>query len=148
MFSKIVKVDNLKLLDGGASDSIPIVKALEDGYDKVIVVLTRDREFVASPYGLMHAYKAKYFMYPNLIKALENRYNKYNVTRDLIASLEQENKIIAIYPSKPIVIKNLEKDADKLKSIYELGYQDAMLMMDKIKNYIGGTKDEKKYKKN
>ena len=46
IFSKIVEVDSLKLLDGGISDSIPVVKALADGFDKVIVVLTRDKNFV------------------------------------------------------------------------------------------------------
>ena len=39
--SKPVEINEKKYLDGGLSDSIPIKKALEDGYDKIIVVLTR-----------------------------------------------------------------------------------------------------------
>ena len=39
--SKIVKIRDKKYLDGGISDSIPIDKAIEFGYDKIIVVLTR-----------------------------------------------------------------------------------------------------------
>jgi predicted patatin/cPLA2 family phospholipase len=132
----------LKLLDGGLSDSIPIVKALQDGYDKIIVVLTRDKDYVCKPYKSMHLYRTKYVKYPRLIEAMENRYNKYNVTRDLIEALNNEGKIIAIYPSKPININHLEKNGDKLLKIYNLGYQDCLKLSDKIKEYIGGDNNE------
>ncbi len=142
LFSKVVEIDNMKLLDGGMSDSIPVIKALEDNYDKVIVVLTRDKSFKCKPYKLMNAYKTKYFRYPNLIKSMENRFNKYNVTRDLIDALEQEGKILAIYPSEPLIINSLEKSGDKLTNIYNIGYQDATNMISKIQKYIGGKKIE------
>ena len=73
---------------------------------------------------------------------MENRFNKYNVTRDLIVSLEKEGKVLAIYPSEPLFISNLEKDVDKLTNIYNLGYSDANNMISKIKKYIGGGKNE------
>lgn len=143
LFTKIVEVDSLKLLDGGMSDSIPVIKALEDNYDKIIVVLTRDKEYKCKPYKLMNAYKTKYFRYPNLIKSMENRFNKYNVTRDLIVSLEKQGKVLAIYPSEQLIISNLEKNEDKLTNVYNIGYNDATRMISKIKKYIGGKNNEK-----
>lgn len=143
IFSKIVEVDSLKLLDGGISDSIPIIKAIEDGYDKAIVILTRDRDFVSQPYKFMAAYKAKYLKYPNFVKAIGNRYNNYNVTRDLIFNYENEEKVIVIAPSVPLTIKRLEKDESKIDEAYNLGYQDALKYIDQIKNIMGGKKNEK-----
>ena len=32
-------------LDGGVSDSIPVLKAIEDGCDKIVVVMTRDKNY-------------------------------------------------------------------------------------------------------
>ena len=138
LFSKIIEVDDMKLLDGGISDPIPVMKAIEDGYDKIVVISTRDKGFTCKPYKFMTLYKSRYAKYPNFIKTMENRYNKYNVTRDLLTKLEMEKKVMTIYPSKPLLISNLEKDEDKLKSTYDLGYQDAKKVVNKIKEYIGG----------
>ena len=138
LFSSIVHVDGLKLLDGGLSDSIPVFKALDDGYNKVIVVLTRDKDFVCKPYKLMKAYKAKYIKYPNLIKTMENRANKYNVTRDLIETYTNQGKVLPIYPSAPIAVSHLEKDTDKIDAVYNLGYSDATKMVKQIKEFIRG----------
>lgn len=137
LFSKVVEVDGLKLLDGGISDSIPVMQALNDGFDKIIVVLTRHKDFVCHPYKHMGVYKAKYHKYPNFIKTMENRYNKYNVTRDLIDNLEKDNKIIAIYPSQQLIVSHLEKNEKKIDDAYQLGYDDAIRLMDEIKQYIG-----------
>ena len=136
--SKIVEVDGLKLLDGGISDSIPVMKALEDGYDKIIVISTRDKDFMCKPYKFINVYKSRYAMYPRFIKTMENRYNKYNVTRDLMNQLELEGKIMTIYPSEPLSISNLEKDENKLSNIYNIGYNDAKKIIEKVKIYIGG----------
>ena len=43
VFSPIVSFRGGKYLDGGTTDPIPVRKAMTDGRDKVIVVLTRDR---------------------------------------------------------------------------------------------------------
>ena len=43
--SKIVELENGKYLDGGISDSIPVEKCKELGFDKIIVVLTRPLEY-------------------------------------------------------------------------------------------------------
>ena len=126
----------MKLLDGGISDSIPVMKAIEDKYDKIIVILTRDKDYMCKPYKLMNAYKAKYLRYPKFIKTMENRFNKYNVTRDLITSLENEGKVFAIYPSKELKISNLEKDKNKLDIVYNVGYEDGSKIVKQVKDYL------------
>ena len=142
VLSKIVSMDGLKLLDGGISDSIPVLKAINDGYTKVIVVMTRDKDYVCKPYKFMKAYKTKYIKYPNFIKTMENRADKYNVTRDLIETWTSEGKVLPIYPSEPLVISRLEKDSSKIDYVYNLGYQDGLKMLSEIKVFIGGEINE------
>ena len=137
LFSNVVHVDGLKLLDGGLSDSIPVIKALDDGYDKVIVVCTRNRDFICRPYKFMNAYRAKYLKYRTLIKTMENRADKYNVTRDLIDDLVNKGKVLAIYPSELLIIKHIESDFNKIDYAYNLGYNDALKRIEDIKKFIG-----------
>ena len=56
-----VEIDGHLYLDGGTADSVPVEHALEDaGFDRAIVVLTQDRDYVKGPYGLMGAAQAAY----------------------------------------------------------------------------------------
>ena len=71
--------------------------------------------------------------YPNMIKTLDNRHLMYNETLEFIKQLEQEGKATVIAPSHPIKISRFEKDINKLKELYELGYQDAATQINKIK---------------
>ena len=43
LMSRMVEVDGTPYLDGGLADSIPILRAMEKGYRKILVVLTRER---------------------------------------------------------------------------------------------------------
>ena len=45
LYSRIVKINDNKYLDGAVSDSIPVNKAIDMGFDKVIVVLTQPLEY-------------------------------------------------------------------------------------------------------
>ena len=41
--SKIVNVDGIPMLDGGIADSIPVMRAIDKGYEHNVVVLTRNK---------------------------------------------------------------------------------------------------------
>ena len=55
---------------------------------------------------------------------------------DLIEKYEAENRIIVLRPSQLIKMKRVEKDTNKLQSMYDLGISDVMKKLDKIKEYI------------
>ena len=64
-----------RYLDGGTADSVPVEHALGDaGFDRAIVVLTQDRDYMKGPYGLMGAAQAAYAAYPYLLDAMETRH--------------------------------------------------------------------------
>lgn len=136
LLSRIVKIKNKKYLDGGIADSIPVKKALEDGNEKVIVVLTQDIKYKKKPTSLMPLIKLKYKKFPNMIKAIENRYKEYNKTTDLIRKLEKEGKIIVIRPLSPLNIGRIEKNENKIKELYLRGYRDAESLYKKTINYL------------
>lgn len=124
LVSNIVNYKGYELLDGGLSDSIPIKKALLDGYDKNIIVLTRNKEYRKSPSKINRLISMKYKKYPKLIDAVKNRYKVYNETLDYIEELEREGKVFVLRPSKTIEVGRFERNPNKLQDIFDLGYSD------------------------
>ena len=132
--SKPVVVNNKKYLDGGIADSIPIDKINNMGFDKIIVVLTRPKEYKKRKSNQIFP-KIYYKKYPKFVEAINNRYIKYNEELEKVERLEKEGRILVIRPSKLVKIKRIEKDANKLQEMYSLGQKDALNLLDKIKNY-------------
>lgn len=135
LVSKIVEWDNRKYLDGGVSDSIPVEKCKELGYDKIIVVLTRTIEYRKKKANSLLA-KVKYKKYPKLVRTMENRYKKYNETVEKIIDMENKKEIFVIRPSKDLKIKRIEKNVDKLQAMYDLGISDCKEQLESLKKYI------------
>lgn len=136
MFANIVEVDNYKLVDGGVSDSIPIEYALNQGYKKNIVVLTRDSTYLKSKNKFTSVIKRKYKKYPNLITAIENRHVNYNKSLEIVNNLSQSGDALVIRPNSPVKVSQVEKNVDKLTALYEQGYDDAKNSFSKILEFI------------
>lgn len=128
--TKITYVDGVPMLDGGIVDSIPVKYAFEQGYEDIVVVLTRNKGYRKKE-GKMRAAKAFYRKYPNLQKALYERNAVYNQTMDMIERLEEQGKITVIRPLKPVEVGRVEKDTAKLAALYDEGYEIAEQLLTK-----------------
>ena len=138
LVSKVVEIDDKKYLDGGVSDSIPIEKCIELGYDKIIVVLTQPLDYrkhkLSSSKEKMVS--KRYKKYPNLIVSMIDRHNNYNSAIEKIIELEKQNKIFVVRPSEKIDIKLIERNKEKLQQVYELGQKDARNKVKSLKKYL------------
>lgn len=119
--TKISYVDGIPMLDGGIVDSIPVKYALEQGYENLVIILTRNKGYRKKE-GKMKAAKLFYRKYPHLQKALSQRNTVYNQTMDLIERLEAEGKAFVIRPVKPVEVGRMEKDTSRLATLYQEGY--------------------------
>lgn len=136
VFSPIVDYKEKKYLDGGTSDPIPVKQAFLDGCDKVVVILTRDRNYQKSPEKFRFVYKRIFKNYPNMTKLLDNRHQSYNDTLTYLKQLEHEGKVLIIAPSEPITISRFEKDKENLEPIYTMGRVDLSKHIIEIKELI------------
>ena len=136
--SKITYVDGTPMLDGGITDSIPVRYAMEHGYEKLVVILTRNKGYRKKD-NKMRISKAFYRKYPQLLKALSERNAVYNQTMDLIESLEAEGRILVIRPERPIEVGRMEKDTDKLTALYQEGYEiAASILASRLHSHMNG----------
>ncbi|GAB6123580.1 patatin-like phospholipase family protein [Dysgonomonas termitidis] len=118
----ITYVDNIPMLDGGICDSVPVVRAMEQGYSKNVVVLTRNKGYRKEGKDIKVP-SFIYRKYPAMREALSNRNSLYNAQLDLVDKLEEKGQIFVIRPKEPILVDRIEKDVDKLTSLYEQGYE-------------------------
>ena len=128
--TKITHVDGIPMLDGGIVDSIPVQYALKQGYEHLVVILTRNKGYRKKD-SKMRIAKVFYRKYPNLQKALSQRNAVYNQTMDLIEKLESEGKITVIRPMNPVEVGRIEKDTAKLSALYQEGYDITMKLITK-----------------
>lgn len=120
--AKITYVDGMPMLDGGIADPIPVEYAQSQGYERMVVVLTRNKGYRKNEKQLPVP-KFIYRKYPELRKTLSSRNAKYNRTMEMIERLEDEGRMTVIRPVHPIEVDRMEKDTDKLRSLYQEGYE-------------------------
>ena len=130
--SRITYVDGIPMLDGGIADSVPVEYAFSQGYDRMVVVLTRNKGYRKKD-GTMPLSRIIYRKYPLLQKALAERNTLYNKMMDRIESLEEEGRIIVIRPQKPVEVGRMEKDTVRLSALYDEGYAVASAALPQIR---------------
>lgn len=137
-FSKIVEIDGKKYLDGGIADSIPVLKAKELGYDKIIVITTRPLDYRKKPLSslMLKVIQSKYKKYPAFIKTMVSRAACYNETLDMIKTMEDNNEIFVIRPTESIHLGTIERNADNLQNVHDLGVKVCKERLDALKEYL------------
>ena len=134
LVSRIVTIDGKKYLDGGISDSVPIEWALMQGYDRIIVVETRTKDYRKKD-GSMLLFHLFYRKYPQFLQTMQNRPKEYNKTKKMLLK-EDRKKCFVIRPSKLIKIKRVEKNKKRIQEMYDLGVLDAKRCMESLKQYL------------
>lgn len=136
--SAIVEINNNHYLDGAVTTSIPVKWALEQGYEKVVVVLTRDKTYRKPILSnkMKKLYKLAYHKYPKLIEKLNTMPERYNKLQEELIDLEKEGKIFIIRPEKEVTVSRLEKDKEKLENLYKEGIAETEKNLDALKEYL------------
>ena len=130
--SKVVKVGGYQLLDGGVSDSIPLEYYERQGYERNVVILTQPLGYRKARTKLMPLMQLALRKYPNMVKAMSERYIMYNKQLDYVAQAEQEGRCLVIRPEGKIPIGHISHNPDQMRHVYELGRQMGERYIDRI----------------
>lgn len=124
-----------KYLDGGLVDNIPLDKCIELGCDKIMIVLTRPLDYVRNDH-IAGVCRLFYPRYKALLRAIEQRNDRYNARLQQIRRLEQEGKVFVLRPSENISVGRLEKDIARLQALHQLGVADATRLWNNLTHYL------------
>lgn len=137
--SKPVLVDGHYYLDGGQSAPIPYQKAMKDGYRKLVVILTRPRDFrkrmkVGVAKELL--YKALYRNNPEFLESYFGYSKVYNAAVEELLQMEKRGEIFLIAPESALGVSKTEHDSEKLTRVYEAGVRVAEKNLRALKEFL------------
>lgn len=125
-----------RFFDGGLSDPIPYKKAFEDGVDKLVVCITLPIDYRKEP---MPEFLVKILLcqYPKIRDQILNMHNMYNNGVEKLIELQEQGKILLVYPRECFGVNTITRDKEGMQKLYALGYEDGK----KIEDYL--LKDKK-----
>ena len=138
ILSKMITVDGKKYLDGGVSLPIAYQKAIDEGYEKVVLVLTREQGYRKKEPGrwMKRGYDRYFAPLPELRAALEEVPERYNRMQEEIDRLESEGRIFVIRPQSRVTVSRVEQDVKKLENLYKEGREYAVSILPKLMDYL------------
>ena len=122
--------------DGGLSDAIPVQRAFNCGCDKVVVILSKPRDYVRTPQKFRFFYKAKCRQFPETIRIIENRHIEYMKQFREVFELEKEGRVFIFSPSVNMATGTYKMDAELNQKVYELGMTDYENQKEKLLEYL------------
>lgn len=131
-----VEIDSRMYFDGGVADSIPVKRAVSDGCDKIVAVLTQPRGYVKRPEMGKKLYKEMLRDYPVIVKAMNVRHYVYNKTLEYLYKLEQEGRAFLFCPDNEDNVTIITRNKEELITFYNEGVLDAEARMDELRAFL------------
>lgn len=131
-----IEIDGKMYFDGGVADSIPVKRAMADGCDKIVAVLTRPRGYVKKPEMGKSIYSEILKDYPAIIKAMNVRHYIYNTTLEYLYKLEQEGKAFIFCPDQSERVTLITRNKEELITLYNEGKINAENRMEQLKEFM------------
>ncbi len=132
-----ITLNGTPYFDGGLTDAIPVRHALEQGCKKLVVILSKNRDYVRKPQGMRLLYRRIGRTYPNIVNAIDQRHILYNKNLKEVFSLEQEGVAFVFAASKPIRVGTYSMKEQAERELYDLGLQDFSAQRDKLQKFMG-----------
>ncbi len=133
--SRPVEIDGRLFLDGAISDAVPYKWMSEQGYDKLIVVLTRESDYRKRAIPKILS-RLKYGKYPKFKEQLFKINSIYNDSIKELSDWVECGKAFMIRPSRKLKMAYMEKAPSKLQATYELGMLDAEGLLEPLREYL------------
>jgi predicted patatin/cPLA2 family phospholipase len=130
-----ISLGGIPYYDGGLACPVTYKKALKDGCEKLVIILTRPNGFIRKPSAAGVAMsQAIKFKYPEVERLLLVRHKLYNAQMKQISALEASGKAFVIRPE--YALESFEKRPERIIANYAHGVSVAYQKMDKIKECL------------
>ena len=118
----VIELDGQPYLDGGCADAIPWQHCFDVGCDRVVVILTRERDYRKDADGSIRLLERQFRKYPKFLETMRSRAERYNTSRDALFQLEAEGKALVIAPEDTFGCSRTERDLEILRALWQSGY--------------------------
>ena len=124
-FAKPVEIGGRKYCDGGVADPVPVQKALDDGCDYVVTILSHASDVRNKDGKIKKIYPVVMHKYPEVVRGvMEGDQRRQKGVRRAL-DLMNQGKGYVVEPSEEIEVKVGTTDRKLLDRLYALGIKDA-----------------------
>lgn len=116
-----VEVEGNKYYDGGVADSIPVQRALDDGCERLVVILSKPKDFVRKRQSLRAVYSLMCRKYPQIVKEINTRHIEYAKQKEFVSELENEGRAFVFAPDDTVNVSTFNMDIKKERQLYDMG---------------------------
>lgn len=127
-------IDGIGYYDGGLADPVPVDKALAEGCDRLVVILTRPLETQRSSRQDEMLAKLLRRRYPASAEGLMRRAERYNRSVDKAKELARQGRAIIVAPKSIEGMKTLTRDKAALDQLYRYGREDGTAVKKFLEN--------------
>ena len=120
------EVEGRKYFDGALGDPVPVQKAFDMGCDKVILMLTKPRNYWRTSERDEAIAKLLEESYPEAARALRGRAKLYNKQVSMAKLLASAGKVCIVAPDDTCGVGTLTRDPEPLHAFYSKGYADGI----------------------
>lgn len=134
----VVDLGGAPFLDGalGPTGGIPVDAAAADGYEKMLVVMTRPEGYRKPAEKRPAAYRALVRKYPAVARGIVDRPANYNRTLEALEQGRAEGRVYLFRPDR-ISVANGELRYDRVVGAYEAGLVQARRELPAILEFLG-----------
>lgn len=131
----VIRIGGQPYLDGGCADAIPWRRAFHEGCDRVVVVLTRERDYYKKPGRSDRAIARAFKRYPHFQETMRTRSERYNACREALFRLERQGKVLVIAPEDTLGCSRTEKDLGTIRALWQEGYFDGRREIGRVREF-------------
>ena len=131
-----VELNGVPYFDGGLTDAIPVRRALEKGCDRLVVILSKNRDYVKKPQGMRPLYRWVYRKYPDIVAALDRRHTVYNASFREVFALEQAGTAFVLAPSRPFHVSTYSRKEKEEWALYDMGLRDLAAQKETLRSFL------------
>ncbi len=137
-----VEVGGHLLLDGGLADSIPLEFMMSKGYERNVVILTREEGFRKTAETGMWLMKLLLRKWPKVIEALKKRPTHYNKQLQQVREQERKGNAFVFRPATPLDVSRTTHDPKEMNRVYQQGREEALQRLDELKRFLAQGNNE------
>ena len=124
------------LLDGGLADSIPLEFMMNKGYQRNVVVLTREEGFRKTAEHGLWLMKPFLRKWPKVIEALRHRPAHYNQQLQVVREQERQGNAFVFRPKKALNVSRTTHDPKEMNRVYQQGREEALERLEELKQFL------------
>lgn len=125
-------VQGVPYYDGALGDPVPVEKALHEGCDKVILLLTRPENVLRTVGHDDQLAALIHKKYPQAAEDMHKRADRYNAEVAVAKEYAKQGKVLIVSPDDTCNVSTLSRDPKDMKRLYDKGYADGA----KIKSFL------------